>query len=65
MHVVVADVSSQRILVDKVFSVPKCMLLALISRHWHQLLKKLWGAVPTIEVDDLSEIWVIEPLSYK
>ena len=35
-----------RILVDKAFSVPKCVRLARMSHHSHRLLKKFLGTVP-------------------
>ena len=57
------DVSSQRILVDKAFSVPKCVRLARMSHHSHKLLKKILGTVPREQRDDLSEIWGEELLS--
>ena len=51
------EVSIQRILVDKAFSVPKCVRLARISHHSHRLLRKIRGAVPKGLRDDLSDIW--------
>ena len=57
LHMAVVEVSSQRILVDKAFSVPKCVRLARMSRHSHRLLKKILGTVPREQRDDLSEIW--------
>ena len=60
---VVAEVSSQRILVDKAFSVPKCVRLARMSHHSHKLLKQILGTVPREQRDELSEIWGEELLS--
>ena len=51
------EVSSQRILVDKAFSVPKCVRLAQMSHHSYGLLKKILATVPREQRDDLSEIW--------
>ena len=48
---------SQRVMIDKAFSVFKCLRLARMSYHAHQLLKKLWGAVPGPRLDDLSDTW--------
>ena len=56
LHNAMVEVSSQRVLVDKAFSVPKCVRLARISHHSHRLLKKILGTVPR-EQRDLSEIW--------
>ena len=58
-----AEVSSQRILVDKAFSVPKCVRLARMSHHSHRLLKKILGTVPSDQRDELSEVWGEELLS--
>ena len=51
------EASSQRVLVDKAFSVPKCVRLARISHHSHKLLRKIRGTVPKELRDELSEIW--------
>ena len=37
------EVSSQRILIDKAFSVPKCVRLARMSHHSHRLLRNFLG----------------------
>ena len=63
LHMSIVEVSSQRILVDKAFSVPKCVRLARMSHHSHKLLKKILGTVPREQRDDLSEIWGEELLS--
>ena len=63
LHMAMVEVSSQRILVDKAFSVPKCVRLARMSRHSHRLLRKILGTVPRAQRDDLSEIWEEELLS--
>ena len=57
------EVSSQRILVDKAFLVPKCVRLARMSHHSHKLLKKILWTVPREQRDVLSEIWGEELLS--
>ena len=63
LHMAMVEVSSQRILVDKAFSVPKCVRLALIPHHSHRLLRKILETVPKAQRDDLSEIWGEELLS--
>ena len=63
LHMAMVEVSSQRILVDEAFSVPKCVRLARMSHHSHRLLRKILGTVPKAQRDDLSEIWGEELLS--
>ena len=57
LHVAMVEVSSQRVLIDKAFSVPKCVRLSRMSHHSHRLLRKIRGTVPREQRDDLSEIW--------
>ena len=57
LHMAMVEVPSQRVLIDKAFSVPKCVRLARMSHHSHRLLRKIRGAVPKEQRDDLSEIW--------
>ena len=57
LHMAMVEVSSQRVLIDKAFSVPKCVTLARMSHHSHKLLRKIRGTVPKEQRDDLSEIW--------
>ena len=57
LHMAMVEVSSQRVLIDKAFSVPKCVSLARMSHHSHRLSKKIRGTVPREQRDDLSEIW--------
>ena len=57
LHMAMVEVSSQRVLIDKAFSVSKCVRLARMSHHSHNLLRKIRGAVPKEQRDDLSEIW--------
>ena len=47
--------SSQRVLFDKAFSVPKSVRLARTSHHSHKLLRNILGAVPVDLREDLSE----------
>ena len=63
LHMAMVELSSQRILKDKAFSVPKCARLARMSHHSHRLLRKILGTVPMEQRDDLSEIWGEELLS--
>ena len=57
LHMAMVESSSQRVLIDKAFSVPKCVRLARMWNHSHQLLRKMLGAVPGDRREDLSEIW--------
>ena len=57
LHMAMVEVSSQRIVIDKAFSVPKCVRLARMSHHSQKLLRKIRGTVPKEQRDDLSEIW--------
>ena len=57
------EVSSQRILIDKAFSVPKCVRLARMSPHSHRQLRKILGTLPGEQRDNLSEILGEELLS--
>ena len=62
LHMAMVEVSSQRVLIDNAFSVPKCVRLARMSHHSHRLLRKIRRTVPSEQRDDLSEIWVEELL---
>ena len=44
LHMAMVEASSQRVLVDKAFSIPKCVRLARMSHHSHRLLKKILGS---------------------
>ena len=57
LHMAMVGVSSQRVLIDKAFSVPKCLRLAPMSHHSQRILRKIRGTVPRKQRDDLSEIW--------
>ena len=63
LHMAMVEVTSQRTLIDKAFSVPNCVRLARRSHHLHRLLRKILGIVPREQRDDLSEIWGEELLS--
>ena len=57
LHMTMVEASSQRVLIDKAFSIPKSVRLARMSHHSHRLLEKILGAVPGDQRDKLSEIW--------
>ena len=57
LHMAMVEESSQRVLIDKAFSVPKCVRLARMSHHSHKLMRKVLGAVSGDRREDLSEIW--------
>ena len=57
LRMAMVDVSSQRIQIEKYFSIPKCVRLARMSHHSHRLLRKILGAVPGEQREQLSEIW--------
>ena len=45
-HMVVMDARTQHVLVDQLFSVPKCVRLARMSERSYDLLTKITRAVP-------------------
>ena len=55
LHMAMVEVSSQRVLIDKAFSVPKCVRLARVSHLSYRLLRKIPGTVPKEQRDDLCE----------
>ena len=57
LNMAMVEASSQRVLIDKAFSIPKCVRLVRMSHHSHRLLKKILGAVPGDQRENLSEIW--------
>ena len=57
LRMAMVEVSSQRIQIEKYFSIPKCVRLARMSHHSHRLLRKILGAVPGEQREQLSEIW--------
>ena len=63
LHMAMVEASSQRVLIDKAFSILKCVRLDRISHHSYRVLKKILGAVPGDQRENLSEIWGEEFLS--
>ena len=63
LHMAMVEVSSQRVLIDKASSIPKCVRLARMLHHSHRLLRKILGAVPVDQTEKFSEIWGEELLS--
>ena len=57
LHMAIVEASSQRLLIEKVFSVLKCVRLARLSYHSQRLLRKMLVAVPGHRREDSSEIW--------
>ena len=57
LHMAMVEASSQRLLIDNAFSITKCVRLARMSHHSHRLLRKVLGAVPEDQRENLSEIW--------
>ena len=57
LHIAMVEASRQKVLIDKAFSIPKCVRLARMSHDSHRLLKKILGAVPGDQRENLSEIW--------
>ena len=57
LHMAMIESSSQRVIIDKTFSIPKCVRLARMWHHSYRLLKKILGAVPEDQRENLSEIW--------
>ena len=63
LHVAMVEASSQRMLIDKAFSVHKCVRLARMSHHSHRLLRKILGAVSSDQKENLRDVWGEELLS--
>ena len=63
LHMAMVEGSSQRVLIDKAFSITNCVRLARMSHHSHRLFRKILGAVPEDQRENLSEIWGEELLS--
>ena len=57
LHMAMVEISSQRLLIDKAFSIPKCVRLARMSHHSHKLLRKILGPALGEQREQLSEIW--------
>ena len=62
-HMAMVEASSQRVLIDKAFSISKGVRLARLSHQSHRLLRKFLGAVPEDQRENLSEIWGKELMS--
>ena len=56
LHMAMVEASSQRVLIDKAFSITKCVRLARMSYLSHRLLRKILGAVPEDQIENFSEI---------
>ena len=56
VHFVAVDVKSTRTIVDRAFSVPKCVRLARISEKSYELLCKMFSAVPERTTEELESI---------
>ena len=57
LHMAMVEASSQRVLIDKTFSVPKCVRLARMSHNSHRMSQKMLGAAPGDRMEYLSGIW--------
>ena len=57
LHMAMVEACSQRVIIVKASSIPKCVDLARMSHHSHRLLKKIVGAVPGDQREIFSEIW--------
>ena len=55
-HMVVMDARTQQVLVDLLFSVPKCVRLARISERSYDLLAKIIRAVPKRSEGELQDV---------
>ena len=56
MHMVVMDARTQQVLVDQLFSVPKCVRLARITERSYNLLKKIIRGVPKRSDGELQDV---------
>ena len=55
-HMVVMDARTQQVLVDQLFSVPKCVRLARMSERSYDLLTKIIRAVPNRSEGELQDV---------
>ena len=55
-HMVVMDARTQQVLVDQLFSVPKCVRLARMSERSYDLLAKNFRAVPKRSEGELQDV---------
>ena len=57
-HMLVLDARSQQVLIDQLFSVPKCVKLARMSERSYELLTKISWTVPARSEGDLQDVVV-------
>ena len=55
-HMVVMDARTQQVLIDMIFSVPKCVRLARMSERSYDLLAKIFRAVPKRSEGELQDV---------
>ena len=55
-HMVVMDTRTQQVLIDQLFSVPKCVRLARMSERSYDLLAKIFRAVPKRSEGELQDV---------
>ena len=55
-HMVVMDASTQQVLIDQLFSVPKCVRLARMSKRSFDLLAKIFRTVPKRSEGELQDV---------
>ena len=55
-HMVVMDARTQQVLIDQLFSVPKCVRLARMSERSYDLLAKIFRAVPKRSEGELKDV---------
>ena len=55
-HMVVMDARTQQVLIDQLFSVPKCVRLARMSERSYDLLAKILWAVPKRSEGELQDV---------
>ena len=55
-HMVVMDARTQQVLVDQLFSVPKCVRLARMSERPYELLSRIIRAVPKRSEGELQDV---------
>ena len=63
LHMAMVEASSHRVLIDKDFSIPKCVRLTRMSHHSHRLLRKILGAESGDQKENLMEFCMEELLS--
>ena len=55
-HMVLMDARTQQVLIDQLFSVPKCVRLARMSERSYDLLAKIFRAVPKRSEGELQDV---------